>query len=331
MKKIFLLAFFLFSVFSDAHAEKNVSYAFTDSFLTAVKNCSRHTEDLTQTNPFLKGWARFFEADDLSVFVRIQGKNDKGECDFSVFAETAGETVSKTTCHISPEQQTELYNEMSGAKVETVWEKISENACERTDKEFFKQKQNPPLALKESFVEKLRSCIPAETTIAVADYSIEVTGFKDFKCQIKLPPFDLSLTLPQLQRINTLLDLYVPAGDPSSARYTPEYPAIGLADALKTCAEKKKEYDKDQGSLDFDTFKLTQRLSSAYDNGICTVKFINVLERAGQTTDYTKTCPIPEKKLKKLLPAKQKENDAFVSFKTNKELYDKIQKMKFCH
>ena len=88
---------------------------------------------------------------------------------------------------------------VTDTKLNIVWKKISEAACEKKKIDFSSQDmerlQRKTFALPASFIEKLRTCTPVETTkkITFFEMTASVTGVENGLCQIKMPPFDFSL------------------------------------------------------------------------------------------------------------------------------------------
>lgn len=317
-------------------------YHFTDGLLAAAKDCTPYEEDFSATNPILKTITKFFGLDDLSTFVRIKGKNDKGFCDFSIVSQMDDIVVSEQVCSVSPEQLAEVYDAMTDksmnqitktfttyitysnadgtnekkpvemtltdTKMNIAWKKISEVACERKKIDFseqdMKRLERKTFALPADFIESLQICRPAkaEKNITFFSMTAEITGVKSGLCQIKMPPFAFSLNKKHVRKIETWMDFYSFAGDPATAKYVPEYSTFGLFASMKHCVFGDKTYEAGSESNSFGEVKISKGLSSAFNDNICTVTFKNTMEINGSTTDYSKVCKISKDELLKMLP-----------------------------
>ena len=379
MKKIFIaLLIVLFTC--DATAQTAPLYHFTDELKNAAKDCTPYEEDFSATNPILKTITKFFGLDDIATFIRIKGENDKGFCDFSIVSQMDDIVVSDQVCSVSPEQLTEIYNAMTNpptdqvtetfttyitysnpdgtkekkpmettvtdTKLNIAWQKISGTACEKRNIKFSDQDmekiQRKTFALPAGFIESLQVCRPAkaEKNITFFSMTAEITGVKSGLCQIKMPPFELSLNRKHVRKIETWMDFYSFAEDPATAKYVPEYSTIGLLSVMKNCALGDKESNAGSESSSFGNVKITKGLSSAFNDDICTITFKNTMEINGKTTDHSKICKITKADLLKLLPVdpeKKKENGFSISLpfseeerKLSDELYEKLIRQNLC-
>ena len=342
MKKSFLA---LSAVLLSFNANANIVpplYRFTDELLAAAKDCAPYEEDFSATNPILKTFTKLFGLDDITTFIRIKGKNDKGFCDFSIVSQMDDIVVSDQVCSVSPEQLTEIYVAMTNpstdqitetfttyitysksdgtkekkpiettvtdTKMNITWKKISETVCEKKKIDFseqdMKRLQRKTFALPSDFIESLQLCRPAkaEKNITFFAMTAEITGVKKGLCQIKMPPFMFSLNRKHVQKIETWMDFYSFAEDSATAQYVPEYSTFGLSGAMKACAYGDKQHDSGSSSSSFGNVKITKGLSSAFSNGVCIITFKNMLEINGKTTDHSKICNVPKAELTKLLP-----------------------------
>lgn len=381
MKKSFLA---LSAVLLSFNANANIVpplYRFTDELLAAAKDCAPYEEDFSATNPILKTFTKLFGLDDITTFIRIKGKNDKGFCDFSIVGQMDDIVVSEQVCTVSSAQLKEIYDAMTDkstdqvtetfttyitypkadgttekkpiettvtdTKMNIAWKKISEGFCERKKIDFseedMKRLQRKTFALPADFIENLRVCRPSKTEKNITFFAMtaEITGVKKGYCQIKMPPFDLSLNKKHVQKIETWMDFYSFADDPTLAKYVPEYSTIGLSGAMKHCVFGDKTYEAGSESSSFGDVKISKGLSSAFDNDICTVMFKNTMEINGKTTDYSKVCKVPKIELIKMFPVdpnKEKDENGFsISLpfseeerKLSDELYEKLAQQKYC-
>ena len=364
----------------DANAQNAPLYHFTDELKNAAKDCAPYEEDFSATNPILKTITKFFGLDDISTFIRIKGKNDKGFCDFSIVSQMDDIVVSDQVCSVSPERLTEIYTAMTDTSTDQVtetfttymtyskpdgtkekkpmettvtdtkmniaWRKISEGSCEKKKIDFseqdMKRLQRKTFALPADFIESMRVCRPAkaEKNITFFAMTAEITGVKKGYCQIKMPPFELSLNKKHIQKIETWMDFYSFADDPALAKYVPEYSTIGLSASMKSCVFGNKTHEAGSESNSLGNIKISKRLSSAFNDDVCTITFKNTTEINGKTTDYSKICNVPKADLLKMLPVdleKEKENGFSISLpfseeerKLSAELYEKLKKSSFC-
>ena len=347
MKKYSLCLLFVLSAFN-AKAQSLPSYRFTDGLKNAAKDCAPYEENFSAINPILKTITKFFGLDDIATFIRIKGRNGKGFCDFSIVSQMDDIVVSDQVCSVSPDQLTEIYQAMeNNAGLNDAWQKISGSSCEKKKIDFSEQDmeklQRKTFALPKDFIESLRVCRPAKTekNIVFTSMTAEITSVERGLCQIKMPPFALSLNRKQVQKIETWMDFYSFADDPAAARYIPEYSTIGLSGAMKACATGDKTHDSGSESGSFGNIKITKALSSSFNDGICTVTFKNTIELNGKTADHSKVCKIPDIEVMKMLPVdpnKEKEENGFsISLpfsqeerRLSEELYEKLTRNNFC-
>jgi len=378
-KSLFLLPVISLFAFN-ANAQTAPLYYFTENLKNSAKNCTPYEEDFSAANPILKTVTKFFGLDDISTFVRIKGKNDKSFCDFSIVSQMDDIVVSDQVCSVSPEQLTEIYDAMTNpstdqvtetfttyitysksdgttekkpmettvtdTKLNIAWRKISDTACEKKKIDFsdeqMKRLQRKTFALPADFVESLKVCRPAkaEKNIVFSAMTAEITGVKKGYCQIKMPPFELSLSKTQAQKVETWMDFYSFAENPTAAKYVPEYSTIGLLASAKACVFGDKTHDAGSESSSFGNVKISKGLSSAFKDDVCTITFKNTMEINGKTTDHSKICNVSKTDLTKLLPVapdKEKEQGFSISLpfsaeeqKQSKELYDKLIKQNLC-
>ncbi|MBO4643566.1 MAG: hypothetical protein J5716_03035 [Alphaproteobacteria bacterium] len=373
----------LISLFAfNANAQTAPLYRFTDELKNAAKDCSPYEEDFSATNPILKTVTKFFGLDDISTFIRVKGKNEKGFCDFSIVSQMDDIVVSDQVCSVSPEQLTNIYDAMTDQSTERItetfttyityskpdgtkekkpmqttvtdtkmniaWQKISGTACEKREIKFsdqdMKRLQRKTFALPKDFIESLQICRPAkaEKNITFFSMTAEITGVKSGLCQIKMPPFELSLNKKHVQKIETWIDFYSFAEDPATAKYIPEYSTMGLSGTMKACAYGDKQYNAGSESSSFGDVKIAKGLSSSFSDDVCTITFKNTMEIKGKTTDYSKICKLSKEDVIKMFPTdpnKEKEENGF-SFslpfseeerKLSEDLYDKLTQQNFCN
>lgn len=380
MKKNTLFTLFTVLFAFNANAQTAPLYHFTNELKNAAKDCSSYEEDFSATNPILKTFTKFFGLDDISTFIRIKGKNAEGKCDFSIVSQMDDIVVSDQVCSVSPQQLTEIYNAMTDTSTDQVtetfttyityskpdgtqekkpmettvtdtklniaWRKISEGYCEKRKIDFSKKDmerlQRKTFALPADFIESLQICRPdkAEKNILFSGMTAEITGVKKGYCQIKMPPFELSLNKKQVKLIETWMDFYSFSGNPDAAKYIPEYSTIGLLSAMKNCIWEHKEYNAGSENQSFGDVKIAKGLSSAFSDDVCTVTFKNTIEVNGKTADHSKICKIAKADLIKMLPVdpeKEKENGFSISLpfseeerKQSDELYEKLNRSGLC-
>ena len=327
---------------SGVNAQTSPLYHFSDGIRSAAKECAPYEEDFSAANPVLKTITKFFGLDDISTFIRVKGKNDKGFCDFSIVGKMDDIIVSDQVCSVSSELMTEVYDAMMSSSTDPVtetftthitysspdgtkekkpvettvtdtklniaWRKLSETACEKRNITFSEQEmkrlQRKIFALPADFIESLRLCRPAkaEKNIAFSAMTAEIKGVREELCQIDMPPFAFSLNKEHVRRIEAWTDFYSFAGDPVAAKYVPEYSTTGLSAAMKACASGDKNYEAGSERISFGDVKISKGLSSALSGDVCTVTFKNTVEINGETTDHSKICKIEKAGLMKMLP-----------------------------
>ena len=121
MKKTLPALFAVLFAFN-ANAQTASLYHFTDELKNAAKDCLSYEEDFSATNPILKTITTFFGLNDISTFIRIKGKNDKGFCDFSIVSQMDDIVLSEQVCTVSPEQLAGIYDAMTDTSTDQVTE-----------------------------------------------------------------------------------------------------------------------------------------------------------------------------------------------------------------
>ena len=217
---------------------------FGEALLKAAKDCSPYSENLVDTNPDWKKYARIFGTTAGAVNVTIEGKNNNGQCLFSVENALIGLQTLRYDCAISPQEQQELYAAMTDPsstpvtetfttyitmelpdgktekiptqmtmtdlKFNIVWNKLMANACtkqtEEPSEKALDQIKDQMLSFSPQFIDNLKKCLPSKETkqFLFLSFDVEIKGMKGDQCQIDIDPFELYPNQSELADLTTL-------------------------------------------------------------------------------------------------------------------------------
>ncbi len=222
---------------------------FSRAFLNAAETCSAYSENIAETNPDWKKYAGLFGLpSDGAVDVVIKGKDENGQCLFSVKNSLIGLNTISYDCKLSRQQHRELYAamidpdttpvtetftvystmelpdgstkkipsemQMTDSKFNIAWNKLLHTACSEQindpNEEEINILKEKIFSFSPSFTEKIKQCLPAQETkqIFLLTVTVSVKGFSGDRCQISVLPFELFVKKDELNDLTTLEKIY---------------------------------------------------------------------------------------------------------------------------
>lgn len=319
-------------------------FNFSDKLLEATENCLAYEEDFTENNPTLQDLGKMVGGAGFSVKVKIFGE-DNHLCHFSLGYGLGYLQTAKYDCNISKNQQLELLNAMKNRSTEevsanyisyssitnsegitdkfpvqnkvtgnlfdvTMAKILGENCIlkktEPSEEELseFEQQINK---FSDGFKLSLKNCLPDEEKINIPfmNLSLKIVGKSQNICKLEFADFAIALPLERMSELNSFDSIDALIRDKNIAEYKPDFSTYSLLFALSDCAQNES-YEFGTSSKSYGDVTIKQSLSSSYKNGVCNLKFTNLLLRGEDEEDYSLYCNISnEESSKFLLPYKE--------------------------
>ncbi len=314
-------------------------FNFSDRLLEATENCLAYEEDFTGNNPTLQDLGKMLGNVGFSVKVKIFGE-DNQLCHFSLGYGFGNLQTTKYDCNISKNQQLELLNAMKSRSTEevsanyisyssftnsegvtdklpvqnkvtgnlfdvTLAKILGENcvleATEPSEEELSELEQQIN-KFSDSFMASLKNCQPDEEKINMPfmNVSLKILGQSQNICKLEFADFSIALPLERVNELNSFESIYALIKDKNIAEYKPDFSTYNLLFALSDCAQYES-YEFGSSSKSYDDIKVKQSLSSSYKDGVCNLKFTNLLQRGEEEEDYSLYCNISNAESSKLL------------------------------
>lgn len=314
-------------------------FNFSDKLLEATENCLAYEEDFTENNPILQDLGKMMGGAGFSVKVKIFGE-DNQLCHFSLGYGLGNLQTAKYDCNISKNQQIELLNAMKSRSTEevsanyisyssfinsegttdklpvqnkvtgnlfdvTLAKILGENCVleetEPSEEELseFEQQINK---FSDSFTASLKNCQPDEEEINMPfmNLSLKIVGKSQNICKLEFADFALALPLERISELNSFDSIDTLIKDKNIAEYKPDFSTYNLLFALSDCAQYEN-YEFGISTKSYGDVTVKQSLSSSYKDGVCNLKFTNLLLSGEEEEDYSLYCNISYAESSKLL------------------------------